>query len=147
MLDVGKYLFIGYINMGFSLYNPTTKVFHHFSQADGLTSNSVTDAIEIKGMIWIATSNGISRFDTATKEFINYNYDNGILDNDFECITQLPDGRIAAGSYKGMVLFDPDSINTYRNVPPPVITNINIYGRNISRDSLAAINQPLHISY
>jgi ligand-binding sensor domain-containing protein/two-component sensor histidine kinase len=145
--EIGKYLFVGYFSRGFSLYDKTTKTIRHFSQGDGLASNSVTGAIEKDGMIWIATTNGISRFDTVTKAFINYNYDNGILDNNFLSITQLPDGRIAAGSATGMVLFYPDSVITNRNVPPPLLSDLNVYGRKISADSLQINHQPLTVSY
>lgn len=146
--DIGNYLFIGYETKGFSLYKKTSKAFSHFSKEDGLAGNYVSEAIQTKdGNVWIATTNGISRFDTATKGFINYNYDNGILENNFATITQLPDGRIGAGSIKGVVLFHPDSINSNKNVPPPVITDLSIYGRKVSADSLLSKRLPLHISY
>src|SRR4051812_42203725 len=73
--DIGKEIFIGYVSQGFSLYNKTSKTFQHYSKSDGLVSNNITDAIEAKdGILWIATRNGISRFDRAKKEFINYGY-------------------------------------------------------------------------
>lgn len=147
LLDIGKYFFIGYETRGFSLYDKAFKTFQHFSKADGLSANFIAGAIVTKnGNLWIATPNGISRFDTATKAFINLNYDNGILNNNFQCITQLPDGRIAAGNNKGLVLFHPDSININRNVPAPIITDINIYGRKISTNIYSG-HLPLHISY
>ena len=149
MLDLGDDLFIGYVSKGFSLYNKTSKTFRHFSQADGLASNNVTDAIvTADGIVWIATSNGISRFDRRNNTFINYNYGNGILENNLWMITALPDGRIAAGNIKGAVIFNPDAIkHISNNVPAPIISNISVYGKIISVDSLLSSHLPLHISY
>ncbi len=147
--DLGDALFVGYLTKGISLYNKTSKTFSHFSRADGLVSNSITDAIETRhGILWIATTNGISRFDVAKKSFINYNYSSGILENNIWMISQLPDGRIAAGNGRGMVLFNPDTIkNINYYVQPPIITNVSIYGKQITADSLFNNHVPLHISY
>jgi ligand-binding sensor domain-containing protein len=145
--DLGENLLIGYRTKGISLYNKKKKSYRHFSRTDGLISNSVTDAIQTdKYNVWITTRNGISRFNLAAGTFMNYNYDNGILQNDFECIAKLPDGRLAAGSKNGLVHFFPEKINAPQELSPPVITAINIYGNEMPVDSFS-VNNPLHISY
>lgn len=144
--DLGDEWLIGYVERGISLYNKKTKIFRHFSRSDGLISNSVTDAVQTDPYtVWIASANGISRFNLQTKTFLNYGYDNGILQNSFECITQLPDGRIAAGNTYGLVYFYPEKMNAAQRIAPPVITAINVYGDNFPIDSFSN-NKPLHIA-
>ena len=146
-LDVGEEILIGYVYHGISLYNKKKKTFRHFSHADGLASNSVTDAVQTdKNTAWIATRNGISRLDLATKTILSYGYENGILQNDFSCIAQLPDGRLAAGNSSGLVYFDPDHIKATQQVKSPVITSVNVYGSNLPVDFSSA-GQPLSIDY
>ena len=145
--DIGEELLIGYVTKGISLYNKKNKSFRHFSRSDGLISNSVIDALQTdKSTVWIVTRNGISRFDLLSNTFTNYSYDNGILQNDFECIALLPNGRIAAGNKKGLVYFSPDEINASPTLSPPIITNMNVYGNDLPVDSFSQ-HTPLHISY
>jgi ligand-binding sensor domain-containing protein/signal transduction histidine kinase len=146
-LDVGQDLLIGYVDHGFSLYNKANRTFQHFGQAEGLASNSVTDAFQTdNNTVWISTTNGISRFDLSSKSFLSYGYANGILQNDFSCITRLPDGRLAAGNNNGLIYFSPDEIKTTQQVKQPVISAINVYGKNFPVDSFS-VNRPVSIAY
>lgn len=57
----------------------------NYKIADGLISNNVTDLCQDSlGFIWIATSEGLSRFDS--KEFINYTTTNGLSSDDISCL-------------------------------------------------------------
>ena len=146
--DLDKYYLIGYTSKGISLYNKKNKTFEHFTLANGLISNTTRDAfVTIDNKVWIATRNGLSLFDPATKTFKNYGYDKGILNNYFVCITQLQDGRIAAGTDRGVVVFDPKNFDSSTFIHPPLITEISVYGKKVSVDSLLLQNTPLEISY
>ena len=47
----------------------------HYDESDGLSSKSISDVLEDKdGFIWLATNNGISRFDGSY--FTNFDYYN-----------------------------------------------------------------------
>ena len=70
------------------------------------------------------------------KKFKNYGYEKGILNNYFVSITQLQDGRIVAGTDRGLVAFDPQNIDSPTVTHPPLITGISIYGKSFSVDSL-----------
>jgi ligand-binding sensor domain-containing protein/signal transduction histidine kinase len=146
-IDVGEDLLIGYVSEGISLYNKKTGRFHHYSREDGLVSNSVTDALQTDDRtVWITTGNGISRFDLQSRTFINYGYDNGILQNDFVSIFRLPDGRIVAGNTQGLVYFQPDQLKDIHHLAPPMITVINVHGNPLPVDSFSK-DKPLNIDY
>lgn len=133
--DAGNWFLIGYVSKGLSLYHKKQKTFTHFSRADGLVSNSVSDAFVKDNIAWITTTNGISRFDLNTKAFATYNQNKGILENDFQCITSLSDGRMVAGSTRGLVYFNPRAPQTKAALPPPVITEVAIQGRSASSET------------
>jgi hypothetical protein len=59
----------------------------------------------------------------------------------------LKDRRIVAGSTNGIVVLDPNTIDIESDPPPPVITDISLYGRKISPDSLLQQKTALAISY
>lgn len=146
--DLGDQLLIGYRSKGISLYHKSTATIRHFSQADGLASNNTIDAIITPaGKAWIATKNGISYFDPSNGSFINYKSETGILNTEFNCISQLSDGRIAAGNRMGVVVFHPSDITRKIELPPPVITEIELNGKSVSPDSLLEHGEPLQVSF
>jgi sensor histidine kinase YesM/ligand-binding sensor domain-containing protein len=65
----------------------------YYSIRDGLASNDTYNCIEDKkGFLWIATENGVSRFDG--KKFTNYTTSNGLPDNDVLSVQMDNDGVI-----------------------------------------------------
>ena len=147
--DLGNVFIIGYQSKGVSLYYKKSRTFQHFTMSEGLTSDGTRDAVVAKdGRVWIATINGLIQFDPYLQKFKSYGYADGILTTSFECITQLSDGRIVAGSTKGITVFDPRELVKLDKLPvPPVFTDISLYGKNISVDSLFDSSRPLQISY
>ena len=146
-LDLGESFLIGYDIHGISLYHKKTKQFEHFTRTEGLISNRVRDAfVAADKTVWIATGNGISHFYPATKKMINYDQAQGILQNELLCIYQLRDGRIVAGSNKGMIVFNPGQMI---NAPPaaPVITEISILDKKTPVNAITGNNQSLRLSY
>lgn len=73
----------------------------HFGVEEGLASNRVYTAFQdSKGFIWLATTNGVSRFDGKT--FKNYTSNNGLPDNDIFDINEDASGRIWLSCYNGI---------------------------------------------
>lgn len=73
----------------------------HFGVEEGLASNRVYTAFQdSKGFIWLATTNGVSRFDGKT--FKNYTSNNGLPDNDIFDINEDALGRIWLSCYNGI---------------------------------------------
>lgn len=51
-------------SVGVTVYSPSTNVFKHYTEKDGLSSNSVLSILEDnKGKIWIATADGITTYE------------------------------------------------------------------------------------
>jgi signal transduction histidine kinase len=87
-----------------------------FTTADGLPSNHVYETVQDSiGFLWIATDNGVSRYDG--KYFKNFTVRDGLPSNDVIQITITPNGTLWANSFRQMPsYFD---YKTNRFVTPP----------------------------
>ncbi len=73
--------------------NAQQPAYTYYSIRDGLSSNDTYNCVEDKkGFLWIATENGVSRFDG--KKFTNYTTSNGLPDNDILAVQMDNDGVI-----------------------------------------------------
>ena len=67
----------------------------YYNVRDGLASNDIYNCVEDKkGFLWVATENGVSRFDGVS--FKNYNISNGLPDNDVILVEMDSSGTIWA---------------------------------------------------
>jgi len=127
--DIGDKLLLGYFSHGISIYDRKAKTFQHIDASAGLVSNNIRDAIAAKdGSYWIVSRNGLSRYQPSTGQLQNYGYEQGIIDNDLTCITELPDGRMIAGSNSGLVSFYPSQLSSKSRLGAPLITDFSVYG-------------------
>ncbi len=70
-----------------------TRNYYYYNTQNGLPSNIVYDILEDKtGFIWIATDQGVSRFDG--KKFVNFSSKDGLTDNDVFKLFEDNEGRI-----------------------------------------------------
>ncbi len=81
-----------------SLYSQTPS-YYHYKAADGLASATVFEVIQDKeGFIWLATQNGVSRFDG--KRFTTYTVEDGLNSNMITSLTLGTKGEIFFGNYE-----------------------------------------------
>src|SRR5664279_241845 len=137
---VGDYLF------GLLLMNPKGEVIKTYNASNGLPSNSVIGIeMDQRGILWIATENGLCRFDPATEKFQLYNKKNGLQGLTFNnAASQTADGEMYFGGDHGINAFYPAQILLDTIAPLVVFTDLDINGKP------ATIGQqkqmPLHIS-
>ncbi len=86
-----------------------------YSSANGLPSNRTRDLqFTPEGALWIATMNGVSRFDGL--KFTNFSKRDGLLDNRVYCIFAARDGYLWFGTELGASRFDP-ATRQFQNFP------------------------------
>ncbi|MDV6315525.1 EAL domain-containing protein [Idiomarina sp. HP20-50] len=114
-----------------------TSSVHHWSYADGLPSNHINSLIEgPDGFVWIATRNGLSRFDG--KEFYNYfrnpTKQGSLPSNYIEHIFFNKKGELWVGTDQGIVKFQPhtNSFLAFELPTPNLETNVAV--KHISED-------------
>ena len=134
---------------GINLFNKRTKVFTNISAKDGLPNN-LTQAVVMddKKNIWAAFAGGLSKIDLHSMRITNYDENDGIINNQFNHrFLKLSDGRLAIGTTKGFVVFDPAKVG-HVGIPPAVtITGFSVFGRPVIIDSFISNRLPVQLSY
>lgn len=114
---------------GMGYYNPDSANYKLFSVTDGLPSNHVCSAIRTSDSIfWISTYKGLSRYNIYQNKFKNFGLENGLPGYEFfpRSALKLGDGRLAFGSSKGLVFFNPDAVKSSTEHIPIMITGLKI---------------------
>ena len=132
---------------GLCLYDYSTQSFKTYTTKNGLPNNMVGNIQEDnQGNLWLGTFKGLSRFDPDAETFQNYVKKDGLLSDQINVRSSLKSstGELYFGSPNGFILFRPEDLKSKKNVPPVVVTNIQIFTRPVKIGS----NSPLkkHIS-
>lgn len=114
VVEDDKYnLWVGTTDKGLTRISLLTEQAEHFDVKNGLVSNTICAVkMDAQKRIWISTSRGISRYDTNTNQFINYNEEDGLISNDynFKAVAETYDGSLFWGSKIGIVGFKPQHL-------------------------------------
>jgi ligand-binding sensor domain-containing protein/serine phosphatase RsbU (regulator of sigma subunit) len=87
--------------------------FFNVDTANSICSNIVYSIHEDKnGIMWFATSNGLSRYDVAAHKFTNYSERDGLANNFIYSVLNDSLGNIWMSTNKGLTRFNPDLVNT-----------------------------------
>jgi len=84
---------------------PGHLTFRVFGGAEGLHNQAIQSIAQDRdGFLWIATDNGVDRFDGAA--FSHFSTKDGLLSGEFTVLGVGPDGAICAGNDSGLVCWD-----------------------------------------
>ncbi|HVG41008.1 MAG TPA: two-component regulator propeller domain-containing protein, partial [Chitinophagaceae bacterium] len=104
--------------------------FRNYTTKDGMPNDYVLSCAEDKmGNIWIATENGLSKFNPENKVFRNYDAYDGLPKASFSeaAVSQrLAEGQLIFGTTKGYLSFDADHINASKIAANIAFTNLQI---------------------
>lgn len=128
-------LLVGTKGGGLSVFDKGTKQFTTYSEKDGLQNTTIYKVLEdANGLIWVSTNKGISSLDLRTKKIANYNYHNGVQNNNFvhESGLRLSDGVLFFGGLEGFNYFNPAALKRNSNLPKVIITDLRISNRSVS---------------
>lgn len=110
--------------------DPFKKInFRNYTTLDGLPNDYVLSCIEDhRGFIWVATQNGLSKFDPEKAEFTNFGVHDGLPKVSFsESASQhFSDHSIVFGTNRGYIYFHPDSVKDDRSSSKMVFTNLQV---------------------
>lgn len=146
----GKFLWIGTKGGGLNLFEQATGTFLHYTEKDGL-SNDVVYGILSDAMnnLWLSTNKGISRFDTHTKEFKNYNEADGLQGSEYNrnAFCKTANGHLYFGGITGFNYFDPAKLSGSNYDPFVWISGINLLNKPLQFDrQYGILNKPAYLT-
>ncbi|MBN1143367.1 MAG: hypothetical protein JXA72_03050 [Bacteroidales bacterium] len=127
--------------------------FDTYHTLHGLPSEGVVGVVEAKdGFIWLSSSNGISKLDPQTGEFVNYNVNHGLQSNEFwhNAYFINTDGMIFFGGQNGFNAFYPDKIVPNPFLPRVVITELMLFNKPVhvgdTVNHQVVLKEPIHVT-
>lgn len=107
-----KVCLIPLLLVGMNVLRGQSPIQYHYTEENGLPSNSVLDIVQDKeGYIWLATDQGISRFDGTY--FKNFTTDDGLPDNEILRLYVDGSGRVWFCNVSGLYgYFEKDTIHS-----------------------------------
>lgn len=107
--------------------------FKNFTKEDGLPSDFILSMVEDDDKnLWLATENGISKFNLLNYVFRNYDSYDGLLKTGFSESTALKlfNGNLIFGCRNGYLTFNPKKVENQRTVTKMVFTSFEINNKN-----------------
>lgn len=108
-------LWIATQTKGLLKYHSKTHKLTEINETQGLSNNSVYSILPGENHeIWIGTLNGLSRYNTLNKQFLNYYDYDGLASNEFNVSSQLKakNGELFFGGQNGISQFMPSNFDT-----------------------------------
>jgi signal transduction histidine kinase/ligand-binding sensor domain-containing protein len=113
--------------------DPASYIFTHYQEQVGLANDMVFDILDDNnGALWIATANGLSRFDSQTKTFKNFGARDGLPINEFATGVLSDSGEMFFGGTNGFISFNPDQLTDNPYLPPVVLTSLQQNGKDMN---------------
>jgi len=106
----------------------------HFDVKEGLPDNTVVGILpDKKGNLWLSTFKGLSKFNTKSHQFENYDVLDGLQSNEFnyDAYYAASNGELLFGGVNGFNVLNPEKIKKNVYVPPVVITDIKVNGKSV----------------
>ena len=132
--DLSGNLWIGTLGGGLNSFDREKESFTSYTESEGLINNMVKGLLEDNsGNLWISTSNGISKLNLKTKEFVNYDTNNGLQESFFHngaCLKRN-NGQLLFGSADGITMLQPDSFETTLTNGNVIITDLQIFYKSV----------------
>ncbi|HAS45925.1 MAG TPA: hypothetical protein DCS93_35915 [Microscillaceae bacterium] len=129
-----------------ALYKKQKVKFKRYTVNDGLPNSIVHKIIEDdRGLLWLSTSKGLSRFDKTRETFRNFDQRDGLQGNEFSTNSGLltKDGAILMGGINGFNLFYPEKVKLNTYLPPVVLTDFRVANQSIGVSKKGLLKRPI----
>ena len=117
-------LWLGTGGGGLCRFDVARESFERFGAELGLPNDVVYGVLDDeRGLLWLSTNNGLSRFDPATRSFLNFDVSDGLQSAEFNsgAYFQNDAGEIFFGGIDGVNYFNPLDMGRRNEVLPPVV--------------------------
>ncbi len=134
-------MWIATLGKGLIYLNPDSDTVKEYTMHDGLCSNVIYNMVrDGDKYLWLGTNNGISRFNTESKEFKNFSVSNGLLNSQFNYGAALlcSDNTLAFGGKLGIDFINLNELRENEYIPPVVLTGIRVFNKEVAIESDSA---------
>lgn len=142
-----RYLWIGTAGGGLNRLDVDSGTFLHFTEREGLPNDVVYGVLaDTSGKLWLSTNKGLSRFNPVTRQFRNYDANDGLQSNEFNsgAAFRSRSGELFFGGIYGFNYFRPEGIKDNPHVPEVAITGFRRGNRyETVRDSGTALRSTI----
>ncbi len=148
--DSKNRMWVGTFGGGLNLFNRVDATSVHYSEKNGLRGNLICGILEdTQGFLWIATNRGISRFDTNSETFRNYDATDGLNQNEMNpgASCKGRSGMFYFGGVNGLNFFKPEQVKDNSFVPPVVLTSFEIYEHPVKLQQSLSYLDKIKLSY
>lgn len=132
-------------------HDPASARFESFPEFRELGLDLVQAIAEDRsGKLWLASSQGIARFDPDSGDISRFGAADGAFDSDYQsaATASLDDGRIVFAATRGFTVFDPSRIEAALPPPPPLLTELRLWNRRVESralDPASPLVSPVHV--
>lgn len=143
-------LWVGTFGGGLNRFDPQTKTFQRYTEANGLPSDIINGILEDEsGNLWLSTYQGLCVFDPDTETFKNFNLQDGLQSREFGygAYHLGKSGKMYFGGVNGFNIFRPEDIQDNAYQPPVVLTAFQIFGEAHSLQPAVTVNRQITLSY
>ncbi|MEJ2637299.1 MAG: two-component regulator propeller domain-containing protein [Calditrichia bacterium] len=130
-----RFLWLGTDGGGLNRFDVQTKTFTHFTEKNGLPGNVVNGILpDNAGNLWMSTNKGLSRFNSGTGKFKNYDVWDGLQSNEFNtgACFRSTNGEMFFGGIKGLNYFYPEKVKANPHIPEIAITGFKLRNHRVS---------------
>jgi ligand-binding sensor domain-containing protein/two-component sensor histidine kinase len=141
-----RYLWIGTKGGGLNRLDKATGKFVRYSTKDGLANNVVYGILPgDDGNLWLSTNKGLSVFNPDTKQFRNYDAQDGLQSNEFNryAYCKTSNGLLVFGGMNGINYFDPKEVTPL--APPDIsFTDFRLFNKPVNiKDPAAPLKEDI----
>ena len=106
LIDARGRIWAGTLDQGLDVLDPKTGDVRHFRHRDEDPRSLAADAVcalfaDHSGRIWVGTDGGLSRYEPASDDFVNYGAGSGLSDARIRAIREDHTGALWIGTYRG----------------------------------------------
>ncbi len=133
-------MWFGTFGTGLDKLDRLTGKFTNFSTKDGLPGNSISSIlIDKDNNLWLATDNGLAKFNQQTKEVVVFDRKDGLQNKILKSwAIKTIDGEMFFGGPNGFNSFYPEQLKFKKNqnMPPVVLTGLKIFNNPVKINEL-----------
>ncbi len=111
-VDADGKVWLGLDSDGLNILDPESGNVLSYTMQDGLSNNTIVSMLPDSTGMWLGTFNGLSHFDTARAQFLNFYVENGLSHNEFNRFSQYigSGGKYYMGTMNGITSFYPEEV-------------------------------------